>query len=212
MVTIDAWRRDNKDSNKKEGDKKREDRKREDRKREDGRREDRKREESRREERGFQDRKNREERRREREWKQERDEETRRTERYRREHMKDYQRRHYRRIDDDRRFSWDARGDNRCFENNIPLVVAHFDKFRLPRDTRPATFERPGHAVRKTSFKKSWDKRNPDTLLSINRHHDTANEIDADRPRSDYRDKNRANTSRSTIDEDDRDPRRKGKC
>ena len=157
------------------------------------------------------DKKNREdhekeERKREREWKMKQDEEVRRKERRRREDYKDAQRRHYRGYHDDRKFSWDTSRGDESYRNNVPPVESHFGRYRLTRDNRPATFERPNYDDRSyaRSFKKTWSRQEPEQIVSINRHN-------ADDSNQGRRRRNETGNSYSTLDEEDRDPRRKRK-
>ena len=121
------------------------------------------------------------------------------------------QRKTYRGYTDDRRFSWDTRGDNHCFDNNVPAVQSHFGPNRLTRDNRPTTdkYQRQTSRRYSTNFKKTYDKRNPDHLVRISRYEDISDDPDFDTTRSSRRRRNETETSRSTLDNEDRDPRRK---
>ena len=163
-------------------------------------------EERKKEERRNREDREKEERRREREWKMEQDSEIRRKER-RREDYKEAQRRHYRGYQENKKFSWDATRSDDSYKNNVPPVESHFGRYRLTRDNRPATYERPDRSewAYGQTFKKTWSRHRPEQIVNISRN----KQNDADD--SGRRRRNETGNSNSTLDEEDRDPRRKRK-
>ena len=194
LVTIDHWE---------QAWNEKEDKKIAERRKEDARKE---------EERRNSDRKEKEQRKKVRDWKKREDENARRRERGRREEYKEQQRQHYK---PNRNFSWNASTNNN-YRSDVPAVRAHFGEFRLTREPRPSAWDRPAWENNqrhgRKEFKKHWDYRTtPKSLVRIESHYEDITD-DSDIEGTDPVKKRNpnTNTTSTTLDDDDRDPRRKG--